>query len=46
MLSGQSHDLPTGQGEKASGGCPIAAGHLQDTINPKNKLLGGDERFA
>jgi hypothetical protein len=31
-------DLSTGQGEKASAGCPIAAGHLQDTVGLGNEM--------
>jgi hypothetical protein len=34
VLSEQSCDSSTGQGEKASAERPVAAGHLQDTISP------------
>jgi hypothetical protein len=46
VLSEQSHDSSKGQGERASVECPIVAGHLQDTVNLSNKLLGGDERLT
>ena len=46
VLSEQSCDSSTGQGERASVELPIAAGHLQDTVGLSNEMLGDDERFT
>jgi hypothetical protein len=44
--SEQSCDLSTDQGERANIEHPSAAGHLEDSVSPSNKLQEDDERFA
>ena len=46
VLSKQSLDLSTGQGERASVELHIAAGHLRDTVGLSSKVVGDNERFT
>jgi hypothetical protein len=47
VLSEQSFDLSTGQGERASVEPPIAVVHLQDIVGLTNKMSrGNNERFV
>jgi hypothetical protein len=46
VLSEQSCDLSTGQGERASVEHRVAAGHLQDAVGLSSKMWGNNERFT